>query len=108
MMRIAVASEGLDVSNHFGCCTNFNYYKVIDNQLVDSRNLPSHGHLCGSQATFLRQIEVRVLLCGTISQNDIESMNKAGITVVSGASGNALQAVEEYLQGNAEQLVVHN
>ena len=27
-MRIAVASEGLDVSSHFGCCTNFNFYKV--------------------------------------------------------------------------------
>ena len=40
MMRIAVASKGLDVSNHFGCCTNFNYYKVIDNQLVDSEISP--------------------------------------------------------------------
>lgn len=106
-MRIAVASEGLEVSNHFGCCTNFNYYKVIDNQLVDSRNLPSQGHLCGSQANFLRQIEVCILICGTISQHDIESMNKAGITVVSGAEGNALQAAESYLQGNPENLTVY-
>lgn len=101
-MRIAVASEGLEVCKHFGCCTNFNYYKVVDNQLIDSRNLPSQGHLCGSQANFLRQIEVRVLLCGTISPHDIESMNKAGITVVSGASGNALNAVQDYLDGQTE------
>ena len=81
-MRIAVASEGLDVSKHFSSCTNFNFYKVENNELVDSRNLPSQEHLCGSQANFLRQIEVRVLICGTISERDIEIMNKAGITVV--------------------------
>lgn len=97
-MRIAVASEGLDVSNHFGCCTNFNYYKVENNALVDSRNLPSQGHLCGSQANFLRQLEVGVLICGTISQKDIESMNAAGIEVVTGASGRAIDAANNYLE----------
>ena len=71
-MRIAVASEGLDVSKHFSSCTNFNFYKVENNELVDSRNLPSQEHLCGSQANFLRQIEVRVLICGTISERNIE------------------------------------
>lgn len=95
-MRIAVASNGLDVSSHFGSCTNFNYYKVEGNELVDSRNLPSQGHLCGSQANFLRQIEVKVLICGSISPKDIESMNNAGITVVQGASGNAMQAAASY------------
>ena len=96
-MRIAVASEGLDVSKHFSSCTNFNFYKVENNELVDSRNLPSQEHLCGSQANFLRQIEVRVLICGTISERDIEIMNKAGITVVTGASDRALKAADAYL-----------
>lgn len=102
-MRIAVASEGLDVCCHFGCCTNFNYYKVEDGQLVDSRNLPSQGHLCGSQANFLRQIEVKVLLCGTISAKDAESMRQAGIEVVSGMSGRAIVAAQSYLDGDLGQ-----
>ena len=96
-MRIAVASEGLDVSTHFSSCTNFNFYKVENGELVEARNLPSQEHLCGSQANFLRQIEVRVLVCGAISERDIEIMSKAGITVVTGASGNALQAADAYL-----------
>lgn len=96
-MRIAVASQGLDVSPHFGSCTNFNYYKVENNQLVDSRNLPSSSHLCGSQANFLRQIEVKVLLCGAISPHDKEQMERAGITVISGVSGRATEAAMAYL-----------
>ncbi len=106
-MRIAVASEGLDVSSQFGCCTNFNFYSVENGQLVDSRNLPSQGHLCGSQANFLRQIEVKVLLCGTISPKDAESMRNAGITVVPGASGRAIVAASNYLKNaSAEELLM--
>lgn len=97
-MRIAVASTGLDVCGHFGCCTNFNYYTVNCGQLVDSRNLPSQGHLCGSQANFLRQIEVTVLICGSISPKEVASMEQAGITVVPGASGRALTAAQDYLE----------
>ncbi len=103
VMRIAVASEGLEVSSQFGCCTNFNFYKVENGQLVDSRNLPSQGHLCGSQANFLRQIEVKVLLCGTISEKEAESMQNAGITVVSGAQGRALTAAQDYLASLPEE-----
>ena len=98
-MRIAVASEGLDVSSHFSCCTNFNYYKM-----VDSRNLPSQGHLCGSQANFLRQIDVKILICGAISKKEIESMENAGIKVVAGASGRAFEVVEKYLKDNPTEV----
>ncbi|MEF2561011.1 MAG: NifB/NifX family molybdenum-iron cluster-binding protein [Eggerthellaceae bacterium] len=98
-MRIAVASEGLDVSGHFSCCTNFNYYKIENGEMVDSRNLPSQGHLCGSQANFLRQIEVKVLICGCISEKEAQSMTNAGITVVPGAHGRAFNATEAYLKG---------
>lgn len=101
-MRIAVASEGLNVSSHFSCCTNFNYYKVQNGTLADSRNLPSQGHLCGSQANFLRQIDVKVLLCGSISKRDVERMNNAGITVVSGVSGRAIDAAFAYLKDHKQ------
>ena len=108
-MRIAVASEGLDVSSHFGCCTNFNFYKVENGELVDSRNLPSQGHLCGSQANFLRQIEVKVLLCGTISDKDAESMKAAGTTVVKGVKGRAIEAALDYLQhASTEEIAALN
>ena len=103
-MRIAVASEGLDVSSHFSCCTNFNYYKIENGQMVDSRNLPSQGHLCGSQANFLRQIDVKILICGAISNKETEMMENAGIKVVTGATGRAFSAVEEYLKNNPIQL----
>lgn len=99
-MRIAAASEGLDVSSHFSCCTNFNYYKIENGEMVDSRNLPSQGHLCGSQANFLRQIDVKILICGSISKKETETMENAGIKVIPGASGRAFQVVADYLKNN--------
>lgn len=106
-MRIAVASKGLDVSTNFGCCTNFNYYNVENNALVDSRNLPSRGHLCGSQADFLRQLGVGVLICGTISDKDAASMEGAGIEVVCGATGRATAAADRYLHRDAPSITLH-
>lgn len=104
-MRIAVASEGLDVSSHFSCCTNFNYYKIENGEMVDSRNLPSQGHLCGSQANFLRQIDVKILICGSISKKETETMENAGIKVIPGASGRAFQVVADYLKNNPATVV---
>jgi len=105
-MRIAVASDGMDVSERFSRCTNFNYYKVANNELVDSANLPSDGHLCGSQANFLRQIEAKVLICNTITDPEVESMHRAGITVVKGAKGRALEVADAYLHGTLEGCTV--
>ena len=103
-MRIAVASEGLDVSSHFSCCTNFNYYKIENGEMVDSRNLPSQGHLCGSQANFLRQIDVKILIFGANSKKENESMENAGIKVVAGTSGRAFEVVEKYLKDNPAEV----
>lgn len=105
VMRIAVASNGLDVCSHFSCCTNFNYYKVEYGQLVDSRNLPSQGHLCGSQANFLRQIGVKVMICANISPKDVASMEEAGITVVRHAGGRAIEAAQVYVEEHQGELV---
>lgn len=101
-MRVAVASEGLDVSPYFNCCTDFNYYQVENGRIMDSRNLPSQGHLCGSQANFLRQLDVKVLICGSISPTEIASIEQAGMTVVSGATGRAIDAVQAYLHDEAD------
>lgn len=68
--------------------------------MVDSRNLPSQGHLCGSQANFLRQIDVKILICGSISKKETETMENAGIKVIPGASGRAFQVVADYLKNN--------
>lgn len=72
--------------------------------MVDSRNLPSQGHLCGSQANFLRQIDVKILICGAISEKEIESMENAGIKVVSGASGRAFDVVANYLNDHPAEV----
>ena len=106
-MRIAVASEGLNVSTHFSACSNFNYYKIEDGLITDSRNLPSAGHLCGSQANFLRQIEVKVLICNRIQNKEIESLNNAGITVVANVSSRAIDCVSDYIFETLEDFEIY-
>ncbi|MEG0072677.1 MAG: NifB/NifX family molybdenum-iron cluster-binding protein [Raoultibacter sp.] len=98
-MKIAVASEGLDVSHHFGHCLNYNYFTVADGAVVDCQNMPSPGHLCGSMAPLMKELEVGALITGGIGAGAKNAFDAHGITVITGASGNARQAVEDYLSG---------
>ena len=97
-MKIAVASDGLDVSNHFQGCTNFNYYEAKNGSLISSRNIPSQPSSVISKISFLQQIGVTILICGIISTTEATRIQNAGITVVSGASGRAIQAATNYLE----------
>lgn len=99
-MRIAVASNGLDISQHFGHCDNYNYYTVSDGEIVDCQNMPSPGHLCGSMAPFMKDLDVGVLIAGAIGTGVKNAFDAHGIEVVTGASGSARQAVENYLSGS--------
>ncbi|MEG0070315.1 MAG: NifB/NifX family molybdenum-iron cluster-binding protein [Raoultibacter sp.] len=96
-MRIAVASDGLDISQHFGHCDNYNYYTVSDGVIVDCQNMPSLGHLYGSMAPLMKDLDVGVLITGGIGASAKDAFDAHGIEVVTGATGTARQAVENYL-----------
>ncbi|MEG2628985.1 MAG: NifB/NifX family molybdenum-iron cluster-binding protein [Raoultibacter sp.] len=98
-MKIAVASEGLDVSQHFGHCSNYNYFTVANGAVVDCQNMPSPGHLCDSMAPLMKELDVGALITGGIGAGAKSAFDAHNIPVVTGASGNARQAVEDYLSG---------
>lgn len=103
-MRIAVASDGLDVAQHFSQCLNFNYYTTKSYQIVDSQNLPNQGLSAEETARTMRTIDVDALVCGQIAPASAEAFEQHDIEVMTGASGNALQAAQTYLDKKAEEL----
>lgn len=98
-MKIAVASEGLDVSPHFGRCSNYSYYLVEKGIVTNHQNLPSPGHVCDSGATLMKDLGIDVVITGGIGEKALNALKADGISVVSGATGSARDAVEAYLAG---------
>lgn len=99
-MKIAVASEGKMVTEHFGHCENFNIYNVKDGKIIDNENIPNPGHKPGFLPNFLNDLGVNVIISGGMGEGAIEIFEKKGIEVVIGASGEAIKAAEDYISGN--------
>jgi predicted Fe-Mo cluster-binding NifX family protein len=99
-MIIAVASEGKMVTEHFGHCEAFTIFDTENRQIIKSETIPNPGHRPGFLPNFLNDMGVKVIISGGMGGGAIEIFNEKGIEVITGASGEAKTAVEQYLQGN--------
>ncbi len=99
-MKIAVASEGRMVTEHFGHCEGFTIFEVQDNQISRKEFVPNPGHRPGFLPNFLNDKGVNVIISGGMGGGAIEIFNEKGIEVITGASGDAETTVQNYLQGS--------
>ncbi len=99
MMKIAVASENEKVTEHFGHCEGFMIFDVENNQIVKSETVPNPGHKPGFLPNFLNDKGVNVIISGGMGGGAIEIFNEKNIEVIVGASGDARDAVQAYLNG---------
>ena len=98
-MKIAVASEGKMVTEHFGHCEGFAIFETENNQIKGKEFTPNPGHRPGFLPVFLHEKEVNVIISGGMGSGAVDIFNEKGIEVVTGASGDAETAVNNYLQG---------
>ncbi len=101
-MKIAVASEGDTVTEHFGYCENFNVFEIEDNKIISSESVLSPGHKPGLLPKFLHDLGVNVIISGGMGTGAIEIFNENSIQVITGAKGNAEDIVNKYLEGEIQ------
>lgn len=98
-MKIAVASEGNKVTEHFGHCQNFNIFEVENNEIIKSESFANPGHRPGFLPLFLSEKGANVIIAGGMGGGAVQIFNEKGIEVITGATGNALDAAKAYLAG---------
>lgn len=99
-MKIAVASDGGRVTEHFGHCEGFKIYDVADKKIVGSETIPFPGHRPGFLPNFLNDLGVNVVISGGMGGGAIQIFDEKGIEVIVGTKGSADEAVKIYLEGN--------
>lgn len=99
-MKIAVASEGKMVTEHFGHCEGFTIFNTENNCIVSVEFVPNPGHRPGFLPVFLHDRGVNAIISGGMGGGAVEIFNEKGIEVVLGVTGDAQTAVTRYLQGN--------
>ena len=98
-MKVAVTCVDGQVFQHFGHCPSFLVCKIEDGKIVSKSMLNTFGTGCGALAGFLKNHHVDVIICGGIGAGAKSHVEKEGITILPGASGDALTQVENYISG---------
>ncbi len=98
-MKVAVASDGKNVTEHFGYCNGFLIYNVQNNKIIEENSLPNPGHKPGFLPNFLADHGVNVIISGGMGGGAVEIFNDRNVEVIVGATGSAKEAVEKYLKG---------
>jgi predicted Fe-Mo cluster-binding NifX family protein len=98
-MRIAVASNGGMVTEHFGHCEAFNIFNEENGSIVRADRIPNPGHRPGFLPVYLHEMGVDVIISGGMGGSAIQLFNERNIEVVTGAVGDAKFAAEGYLKG---------
>ena len=98
-MRIAVPYyQGL-IFQHFGHAPQFKVYEIEAHQVLMEMVVESQGSGHQAVADFLRAMDVRVVLCGSIGDGAMRALNEAGIVFYGGVSGLADDAISALVEG---------
>ncbi len=103
-MKIAVPVTWENrVDGHFGHCEFYNIYTISESSEITNVQTLKSEQGCGCKsniASVLAQNGVTVMLAGGIGGGAINVLNNAGIEVIRGCSGNAAEAVKEFIGGS--------
>ncbi len=98
-MKIALACEGNNITEHFGYCKNFNVFEVEDGKVVKKESYDNPGHKPGFLPEFLNKLGVNVVVSGGMGNGAVTIFNEHNIEVILGISGSDTDAVNKYIKG---------
>lgn len=101
-MKIAATYENGNIFQHFGRTENFKVYTVENGEVVGAVVMNSNGIGHEALAGLLAENDISVLICGGIGSGATAALSEAGVSVFSGAEGDADAAVQAFLRGELE------
>ena len=99
MLKIAVASDKGNVTEHFGYCEIFLTFDTEEGKILEEGALENPGHKPGFLPRYLHEKGVNVIISGGMGSSAVSIFNENDIEVIVGAKGKAKEVVEAYLRG---------
>lgn len=104
-MKIAISSTGQrlesDIDPRFGRCK---YFLVVDTdteefEVFSNESAEVMGGAGIKAARFVADLNVKAILTGNIGPNAFDTLNAAGIEILTGIEGTVNGAIEDYKEG---------
>lgn len=101
-MIVAIAKQGNQVAQHFGHCQGFEIFRLEEGLVGDFHFVENPGHRPGFLPTFLAEKGVNVIIAGGMGASAQELFKRNGVEVIVGATGEILEVINNYAQGNLD------
>lgn len=102
VMKIAVATEGSNVSGHFGKCENFTIAEIENSEVKNKVVVNTQGNQHGLLPAFLASHNVNVVIAGGMGEGARQGLTSKGIEIITGASGNIDEVINSFLNGRLQ------
>jgi len=86
-MRVAISTEGDNVSAHFGRCPVFTIVDIEDGKVSNKEQIDNPGHHPGFLPKFLHDKGVICIIAGGMGQNAVQLFEQEGIQHIVGVNG---------------------
>ena len=86
-MRVALAVDGKNVTEHFGHCEKFVVFTIENQTIVNQEDIQNPPHQKGLLPKFLKEHNIDVVLVGNMGQMAVELIKQLGIEALRGVSG---------------------
>lgn len=98
-MKIAIATDQLSVSEHFGRCPQFTIVDIQNGQLINRKTIDNPGHHPGFLPQFFRQMNVDSIVAGGLGLRAQMLFDAAGIKTFLGTQGSIDETIEKLIKG---------
>lgn len=101
-MRIAISTDGDNVSAHFGRCPTYTIVDIKDGKVVKKDSVKNPGHEPGFIPQFLHDRGVECIIAGGMGMRATGFFQEYGIRAIVGISGRIDEIVKKLAQGKLE------
>lgn len=98
-MRIAISTDGKNVSSHFGRCPSFTLIDIENGNTVKRLELLNPGHSPGYIPQFLKDKGVQIIVCGGMGARAQGFFETFSIETIMGVNGKIDDVIETLEKG---------
>ncbi len=101
-MKIAISTDGGQVSEHFGRCPEFTILEIEDGKVAVKEVIPNPGHHPGFLPRFFNEMGVEAIIAGGMGFRAQQLFDEMGIKPVMGVTGSIEEVTRQLIAGTLQ------